>query len=195
MGVVKLSTAEITQYQKYSNFLAGNPAYFPPAYEHIQTINPNNAQAAFTSIPQDYQHLQIRMIARSTRPSTENSIVMYVNNNRNKIYTRHIMFANGSTVNGFANAPDYDFVFFGDMTAANSTSGAYSSYVIDILDYKTGKNKTIRWLGGMTLPNNQVFLGSALARETNAITRLDVEALGFSFASGTRISLYGLKAS
>jgi hypothetical protein len=64
MGVVKLSTAGILDYQKYSNFLAGNSPVSLGSYDLLETeiLTGTQASVEFTSLDSytDYQHFQIR---------------------------------------------------------------------------------------------------------------------------------------
>jgi surface protein len=65
---------------------------------------------------------------------------------------------------------------------------------VDILDaYSTTKNKTVRSLfGGVGSDVFSSSLASGLFPSTASITSLDISTFN-TFATGTRISLYGIK--
>jgi hypothetical protein len=77
------------------------------------------------------------------------------------------------------------------------TANSYSAGVVDILDpFETSKNTTVRNLDGYTAAlGNQIRLSSGLFYKTESITSLKILLDSFQFKSGSRFSLYGLKAS
>ncbi len=77
-----------------------------------------------------------------------------------------------------------------------ATNG-YSTYVIDILDYKnTNKYKTVRSLNGFD-QNGYAFtwFASSVWLNTNAITSLTFNSDGGNFLQYSQLALYGIKAA
>jgi hypothetical protein len=83
------------------------------------------------------------------------------------------------------------------LAASNSsTSNAFSTSVIDILDaYSSTKNKTVRILGGFADgANSRMRLGSGAWLNTASITSISItDGESQSFVAGSRFSLYGIK--
>jgi hypothetical protein len=81
------------------------------------------------------------------------------------------------------------------VAGATQTAGSFGGAVVDILDpFNTLKYTTVRFLDGQTGSFRRVSLNSGLWKNTDSITSITVVDLYGSFVSGSRISLYGLKA-
>lgn len=139
---------------------------------------------AFNSIPQNYEHLQIRIFWRPTVSS--NAAVRFNGDNTGANYADHRMYGNGSGVI----AAGYTSV--GGCFWGYADAGTNAAYIVDILDYaNTNKNKVTRSIGGQD--NNgsgYAWMESAVWLSTSAITSLE---LGGSFAQYTHAALYGIK--
>jgi hypothetical protein len=154
------------------------------------------ANISFSSIPQTFTHLQIRLFAASKSTTTPDYLGGYINGDGANNYARHNLVGNGSAVSadGVANAGLW--AIDSAITGTNATN-IFSSYVIDFLDYtSTTKNKTIRSIGGYdTNGAGQVRLNSNLYFATpSAITGLSLFP-GSGFAQYTRADLYGITTS
>ena len=206
MAITSIKTgSSFTNLKKYNDFLAGNEAYNPPVFESIATVTVGAGGASsvtFSSIPSTYQHLQIRMFAKSDRAnSTGNTVFAYANGDEapsaTTNYYTHYLSGDGSSVSSGAlsNAnPSYG-MYFGTAIGANATNMG-SAYVVDILDYaNTNKYKTMRSLGGED--NNStggaISLRSSLWSNTAAITSLKLVCLSYNFAQYSHFALYGIK--
>ena len=204
MGVVKLSTAGILDYQKYSSALAGNTPYSPvppSAYDLLETEILTSTQASVTfsnlnsTYGADYQHLQIR----ATMDATGNFGTVYdayitLNGDTGSNYHSHGLRGNGSSVSSFSYGPNS--LSLALLTASTtSAASSYAANIVDILDpFETTKNTTVRVFGG--LANYMVALQSVLWNNTAALTSFTITPHGnTSFVSGSRFSLYGLKAA
>lgn len=193
---LKLSTIE-QGLPKYRSMLAGNPAYQPTAFESIATttLSSPTATITFSSIPGTYQHLQIRVMAKTAGASDE-SMDMQFNGVSTNNYYSHRLSGNGSTASASAlglfssTRPLYN-------NLAASSSDGFSVGIIDIHDYaSTTKNKTVRTIGGYD--NNgtgNIGLVSGLySANTNAITSITFTNGSGNFVSGSTFALYGIKA-
>lgn len=148
----------------------------------------------FTSIPNTYEHLQIRGIGRTNRAAaTFDSLRLRFNNDTSSAYSYHFVNGNGTTPSAEGNA-NQTVIAHSALTAINSTAGIYGVSIIDILDYdNTNKFKTTRALSGNDQNGSGVFdFASGNWRNTNAITSIQLTALG-SFVQYSTFVLYGIK--
>lgn len=173
------------------------------SYELLETVSLGSSQASIvfsnlaSSYASTYQHLQLRATIRSARSSNTAFSILRMNSDTAGNYSNHYLRGNGSTVTSAAD-PNSSYIHFGDNSAANATSGIYSAVVCDILDpFETSKFKTTRTLSGVLEGGtNFVQLWSGNWRNTNQLTTLTItDFFGANLGAGTRVSLYGLKAS
>jgi hypothetical protein len=166
------------------------------AYELISTTTLSSTATSITlsSIPSTYKHLQIRMVAQSTRPSVQDDNYMEFNGNTTSTnYYSHRLAADGSSVYSATNA---NLLNLGPI-AGNSNANIFGVKIIDILDYaNTSKNTTVRAVSGN--PNTtggaeRIGLYSGVFNNTAAITSILFYNSNNPFASKTRVSLYGIK--
>lgn len=199
MAVTKLSNSGIkTGVLKYDSMLAGNAAYDPAATWLIQrqTATGSEASITFSSIPQTYQHLQIRAMTRETRAVTVSSYYVRFNSDTGANYVWHSLYGNGTTVTATAGTSQtsieggYDF-------GSSATANLFGVSIIDIHDYaSTTKNKTVRMIDGRdnNSTNGLIKLASGLWLSTSAITSITVTpTVSGNFAASTTFALYGFK--
>jgi hypothetical protein len=160
-----------------------------------QVLGSSASSVTFSSIPSTFRHLQLRMTLKdSNGGSTMDAAYYTYNGDTGANYAWHYLSGNGSGVNsGWSNT--YANSIRGVATSL-FTASAYSSHVMDILDYKqTTKNKTTRIIGGATNSTYtayEVAMNSGLWLSTAAITSITVGAVsGQTWVSGCRFSLYG----
>jgi hypothetical protein len=175
--------------------LAGNAAYDPAATWLIQRVAGTGSSGVitFSNIPQTYQHLQIRVLARAT--SSGNNINVTLNGNTGSNYAYHNVGGNGSIVFANGNATQ-TYMGFDDFTTVSSEgTGTMGVGIIDIHDYtSTTKNKTLRGFGGRD--NNgsgNIKLHSGLFVNTGAITSITLTHNASSFTTASTFALYGFK--
>jgi hypothetical protein len=165
------------------------------AFESIASATPNNATVVFSSIPQTYQSLQVRVMARRNTANTFGSDFLQLNNSGSSVYDIHYLEGDSS----FANASGLINQTYGEInnaiTGNNATASIYGVYIIDIHDYaSTTKNKTVRYFAGYDLNGTgRVNVGSFLWRSTSAVTSLDFDTQ--TYANGSIFSLYGIKGA
>jgi len=122
------------------------------AYEHIATVNGTGSSGVIdiTSIPADYQHIQIRYTARSTRTFGDDNINIQLNNDTANNYAMHALLGTGASVDSRALTTRNNWTDYGSPDNSNTT-GSFAAGVLDILDYaNTNKYKTGRLLYGST---------------------------------------------
>jgi hypothetical protein len=164
-------------------------------FESIATVTLSSGQneIEFTSIPNTYQHLQIRSISNSNFGSV-NNLYMRFNGDTATNYNWHALNGNGSTAGSTAGTSQGSIL----INRIQGTGTNFSGFVLDILDYKdTNKFTTIRSLSGFDANGSgEVWFWSGAWRDTNAITSLKISA---QFGGATTINtnshfaLYGIK--
>lgn len=206
MPIKRLSQSGLLTFEKYSSMLAGNAAYEPPSntYELIETSILTSAQGTISfsnlnsTYGSTYQHLQLRVTARSNRAGTnEDHIYIRFNGDAGANYRHHYLTGTGSSLvagDPTSTFPNGAFTFFG-VTATNSTAGSFGGSIIDILDpFKTTKNTTVRFLQGSS-GINRMALGSAVWLNTAAVSSLELVCVNSTFVIGSRFSLYGIRST
>lgn len=162
-----------------------------------QVLSSSAASVTFSGLSTyaaDYQHLQLRAVVRTDRASFANDeLAMRFNSDSAGNYSWHRLEGTGSSV-GSSPSANATFVQAGITSAATAATGNFSAIVTDILDpFETTKNKTTRSLAGFT--GGAIQLMSGNWRNTNAVTTIALTPLlGTNFVTGSRFSLYGIKA-
>ncbi len=170
----------------------------PVTYESIATASPTGAAGSFTSIPQTYTDLVIVVKARVT--SAWDIFAMQPNGTASGYNGTYIE----STGNGYtAGRGTAEISFRGGYIPGTSYGNDWSTDVYHIHNYSDSskwKNclTNARFQSGVggTTTSFSVQLKIGLLQSTNAITSLTYgTANGGNFASGTTVSLYGIKAA
>jgi hypothetical protein len=162
------------------------------AYELISTqvLSSTTSSVTFSSIPQDFKHLQIRFTALASTSNGTRSLRIRYNNDSGANYNSHYIFNSGSLVNSSYSSSSalVGYQVWPDPSAAGNS-------IVDILDYSSSsKNKTHRYFYGVYGTQIRVEFGSGLWRNTDAITSFTIEQFtGYSMQAGSRFSLYGIK--
>jgi hypothetical protein len=165
-----------------------------PAYDLISTGfgTGSSGVITFSSIPQDYKHLQLRYTAKNSSSATQMNITM--NGITSGVYIRHSLLGNGTAASSTASSTSQTAIQLVESMASSTTASAVAAGVIDILDYtNASKNTTIRALYGMRDNINRVYLSSGLYNQTTAVSSLTLTASANNFATLSRFSLYGIK--
>ena len=174
------------------------------SYESIATVtvgSGGSGTVSFTSIPQTYSHLQIRILGRTNRTSFASDYIKLVaNSDTGSNYANHYLAGTaGGAYSGGTSSNDSAYIqrFAGNSIASN----IFGVAVVDILDYSnTNKFKTIRNLGGIdqnsTSGVGEVGLYSSLWMNTSAISSLTLSSGGGTLISqNSSFALYGIKVA
>lgn len=169
------------------------------AFESIATVITSGSQSSltFSSIPQTYKFLQLRIYARSNRASNDTSVILRFNGVTSASYANHRLYGNGSTANADGTANDTR-VFYVQVNAAGASTSSYSPHIIDIADYtSTSKNKTAKSFGGKDNNNTDgyIYSQSGVWLDTAAITSITLTDVVSTFVDGSIIALYGIKGA
>jgi hypothetical protein len=174
----------------------------PGAMIPIATVTVGSGGASsieFASIPQSYEHLQIRGLGRSTIADTNDFAIIKFNSDSGANYTYHYLRGDGTSASaqgsGYGTS-DY-LRSAGFISGANATAQVFGVTIIDILDYtNTNKLKTIRTLTGKDSnsgnADGRVYLWSMLWGSTSAITTVTLTTQA-NFAQYSTFALYGIK--
>ena len=159
------------------------------SYESIQTVTVGaggSSSIEFTSIPNTYKHLQVRMLAKfSGGDWTE----IKLNGDTGSNYSYHYLRGNGASASaggGGFNASGLGLLFGTEWGGA----------IIDVLDYtNTNKLTTVRNLGGFDANGSgDIVLSSNLWNNTAAVTSLKLQkSSSGTFAQYSQFALYGIK--
>lgn len=200
MAVTKLSNSGIkTGVLKYDSMLAGNAPFDPAATWLIQRVNGTGSSGVitFSNIPQTYQHLQIRFIAKnSTTTSVADHLYLQANGLTTSTYYSHFMYGSGTAAfaGNFMTQPQVtirDAIYRSNATYPNM----FGVGIIDIHDYtNTSKLKTVRAFTGRDGNGDGVVtLSSGVYPATSAITSLTLSSATGNFTTTTSFALYGFK--
>lgn len=198
MAVKSLARSSIRQSSKVNSALAGYESNY---FHHLETVRlgGNAASVTFSNLSRysDYQHLQIRIAARSTNASNEDFHYIQFNGDTGANYRHHYLVGTGSSVlSGDATStyPNGILDYFA-MTASTSVANAFGVSIIDILDpFDSFKNTTTRTISGFAGSYNRIGVQSGVWLNTSAVTQVTLDAVFASYAQSSRFSLYGLKA-
>jgi hypothetical protein len=154
-------------------------------YEPIATISTTSSSHTFNSIPGTYTDLLL--VINSKNQSTSNLRLRF-NSDTGTNYSDTLLFGFGSS---FYSTRDISqsFIYIG------TSYDGWGVQKISIQNYSnSGIYKAV--LGRSDQASNAVAAIVGLWRNTNAITSLTVDnAQGFSFSSGTTLTLYGIAAA
>jgi len=165
------------------------------SYESIATTitSTSPSTVTFSSIPQTYQHLQLRYFARRSDAVGTTSISIQLNGDSGANYVRNELYQSDSTVST-SSATGQTQMGIGSITGSLANSGAFGYGIVDILDYtSTNKNTVVRTLTGAN--NNgagysNISVGMWI--NTAAVTSFTF-IIGSSFVNNSTFALYGIK--
>lgn len=165
------------------------------AYDSIATATPSGVNSVtFSSIPQTYKHLQLRLLTKSSNAGAGINWYAQANSDTGTNYSVHQLYADGSSVG--SNGSQNFTAFYGNQTVGTSNTNIFGISIMDILDYtNTNKYKTSKCLGGHDENGaGDIEFRSGVWMNTSAITSLTV----FLDSSKTwqqysSIALYGIK--
>lgn len=164
-------------------------------YTSIATVYNTTASgitALFTNIPQNYKHLQIRMIGRAVSTSTTPPVYININGDTGTNYSWHYLTGNRSSV-AAGGVINYGDIEGWTVPHSSSTANVYGSFVIDILNYNnTSMAKTLRILGGTDFGSSgSVYANSGTWYSNATVGSIAVQTYA-GFAQYSHIALYGL---
>lgn len=199
MANTKFSTSSINQgLVKSRSMLVGNTAYEPPNFESLATVTVGaggSSTVTFSSISQEYAHLQIRAIAKS-HGGSDSLDLTFNGDTGSSQYTYHSLYGSGSSAGSENNRPRANIPTTITLVPSADTN-MFAAGVIDILDYTdTNKYTTVRILAGQTVNSTSgeaVFLTSGLWMSSSAITSITLTGRSTNIGQYSKFALYGIK--
>lgn len=190
MALRRLSTSSIQTNGKSSKLW--DQTTFQSGMFALATVSLTSTASSivFDGIPSNYTHLQIRSMALMS--ASDNDYRIQINGDTAANYSRHFMYADGSTSASGGAANDTKILIgYNAATYTNSTVA-----ITDILDYSnTNKYKTVRSLSGVDKNGGgYVMLHSGSWRNTAAITSITILPGAGTFNQYSHFALYGIKA-
>lgn len=174
-----------------------------PALEAISSVTLGSDQSTISiaSIPQTYQHLQLRVWGRNTAVTNSRAAFIRFNDITTNSYSHHSLISQSTT--GGAASTDVGAsvggINIGNLPAANAAANAVGGSIIDIYDYaSTNKVKVVKFLSGFDLSAaiGAIRFGGGIFNSTAAITKIELyDPSGGSYLTNTVISLYGYRSS
>ena len=149
MAISRLSQNTLQNaFSKYNNIWDGRSAVGSVEAISSITLSASQSRIEFNSIPSTYSHLELRMFVRGS--STTGSVRLTFNNDTSGgAYSRHVLYGNGTSALASGASGDSVTAVLGDCSVSSNTSGIFSPFVAQVLDYaSTSKRKTIKCLSG-----------------------------------------------
>ena len=159
------------------------------------TLGSPTGSIYFTSIPQNYNHLQVRIFGKNTGTSGSFDFSwMIFNSDSGANYAYHRIYGDGSSAQSSAGS-NSSAIYYGEYPTTTGYSNIFGAGIIDILDYSnTSKNKTIRNLFGHDENGSgRVGMYSGFWNSTAAITAIQFNGNSYNFQTGSTFVLYGVK--
>ncbi len=160
------------------------------------TATSNTATVTFSDIPQNYEHLQVRITARDSRTTANGDEVRFTfNSDTSSNYALHELSGNGSSASSNAGT-NQAYIGINRIAADGATSSIFGTIIMDILDYSnTNKFKTVRALGGADWNGSgEIYFSSGLWRSTSAISSITmIGGNNNNFKQYSSFALYGIK--
>lgn len=174
---------------------ATSPLVYGTNFDSIATVTLGSASSPiqFTSIPQTYTHLQLRLTIKN---ASNSSVYLRFNSAGGTAYATHYLSGDGSSARAGNWTSDSFIRAFADQgTPSTAQTSSFGVAVIDILDYaNTNKYKTTKTLCGYDYNGvGGLELDSGLWMSTSAITQIDLITGGTNFQQYTSAALYGIK--
>lgn len=201
MAIQSLAASSFLVPRKYNSMLVGNAAFDPSSDFLIseQVLASATGTITFSSIPADYKHLQLRIVAKTTNTvNAVEQIRLQFNGATTAVYASHRLRGTGSAVNSTATTGAGGTQIYAGYSPRGDVTQNFAASIVDILDYaNTSKNTTVRTLAGYTNSASSTYeigLQSGVWLDTSAVTSLTlVDGGGYTFLAGSRFSLYGSK--
>jgi hypothetical protein len=152
------------------------------------------ATVTFSSIPQTYKNLLIKVSARNTRSAGEAELRWTVNGSATS-YANRLLQGNGSTISGGTTGTVY--FYSGEISAATATASVFGSADIYIPNYTGGNYKSVS--ADTASENNATSayttLTNGLWSNTAAITSIAFYYSAGDWAQYSTFTLFGINNS
>jgi hypothetical protein len=160
--------------------------YDPPSFDSIASSAGGSTSITFSSIPQTYNHLQVRVMCKTT---SAGDLEFRFNGDSGNNYTRHYFGSEGaSSFSGGSISANIGYVGY------NPSNVYFQLAILDILDYKsTNKYKTVRSFVGIDANGSgYVYQTGCMWLSTSAINQIVFTNNGNTYNSNSSFALYGI---
>lgn len=166
------------------------------------TLSSSASDISFTgldTLAADYTHLQIRGLLKNTTDLNGlNNWELEFNNYTTNRYHSSYLFTNGSVVtDGNRNTVDSLYFSNGLVRSAAAEASIYGSFVLDIMNFADATQGTsVRGLlGAVATTEDMLQVHGGYLDNNQAITSIKIRSVIDLLASGSRVSLYGIKGA
>lgn len=189
---------------------AASASFTPPAhgsFEYIATTTVGSGGTStitFSSIPQTYQHLQLRGIAKAASGTGPQDVVLRFNSDSGNNYANRGFYTDGGSISSIQNSSSAQ-INLSNGASRGDTANYFSGWSFDILNYaSTSQTKTARGLVSFQTQGNVgnninyqgPFMISGHWNSTSAISTITLTVGGgINFGQYSMVSLYGIKSS
>ena len=153
------------------------------------------ATVVFSNLPQNYKHLQVRAISRTTFAGIATGINARFNSDSGSNYALHQLYGDGVSAAAYA-AATQSYMAVSTTIGSTGLANAFGVFILDILDYTdTNKNKTVRSLVGKDLNGSgEASLYSSVWLNTASVTTVTIlPSDGSNFSQHSHFALYGIR--
>lgn len=159
------------------------------------------ANFTFSAIPATFNHLTLKLMARSSKAATDDNVTLQFNTDSGTHYTRNLIDITDASAVEKTDATQTSLNTYGDnlgvITAASASAGAPGFLEYEILSYaNTTFWKTVRWIGGWndtTVGSTMLEVAGGVWQSTAAINEIVLALLsGSNFIIGSAAYLYGI---
>jgi len=147
-----------------------------------------SSSVSFTSIPQTYTHLQLRCIMQINANAI--NPLMSFNGDTGNNYTWQQGYGDGSGSSGLGASASTAQPGIG----LQYTSTQWGYIIIDIMDYTSGKLKSMKSMGGTDKNGSgHVGINGGLWNNSSAINAISISSTTQSWVQYSQFALYGVK--
>lgn len=153
------------------------------------------ANITFSSIPQTYTDLCIKVSGRSSRSNTTDTMFMKINNNSSVTNSHRRVYGIGSTPGSDNFTSTTTGMNIGGITANTATANTFSNQEVYIPNYTGSTQKSVSYDGTSednSTSGNFLVLQASLWQDTGAITSLVFQCDVGNFIQNSTAYLYGI---
>lgn len=166
-------------------------------------LEEDTGEVVFSSIPDTYQNLQLRLSCHSRRSAGDSTFIRFGTGggspDSGSNYNFHYVTASGTSKGGAA-YNNYSYIDLGDIASMDRPESEYALCVINILDY-ANTNKFTSIIGvaaaGSVLGSgaSRIYGRTGMWENTAAVDRIRIYNYAANFARGSTMTLYGMRSA
>jgi hypothetical protein len=158
-----------------------------------QELTSAASSITFSSIPQTFTDLYLKISARTNRASTQDDFILLKPNNSTSNLTNRRLYGQGSTVFSFSGT----VIYGGAASTTSQTANTFGSCAVYIPNYTSTANKSFStdFVNENNATSAVAGIAAGLWSDSSAITSLVLAPeTGTQFEIGTSMTLYGILA-